>query len=36
MPPMDINSTSINMVLFIVLLGVAYFVLKAKKEPKEK
>lgn len=34
MPPMDITSTSINLILMIVILGVAFFVLKGKKKEK--
>ena len=34
MPPMDITSTSINLVLMIVILGIAFFVLKGKNKEK--
>jgi len=32
MPPLDITSTSINLVLMLVILVVAFFVLKGKKK----
>ncbi len=34
MPPMDFTSTSINIVLMVVILGLAFFVLKGKKKEK--
>jgi len=34
MPPMDITSTSINLVLMLVILGAAFFLLKGKKREK--
>ncbi len=35
LPNLDVSSTTINMLLMLVIFGVAFYVLKSKKEDKE-
>jgi len=35
LPNLDVSSTSINMLLMLAIFGVAFYLLKSKKEDKE-